>query len=99
MTEKTPVIAICVQKSTYDKTASNVKEVKARDAKVLAIINEGDTQTAKFVDQTMEIPKINNFVIPVLAVIPLQLISYYIAKIRGCEIDQPRNLAKSVTVE
>ena len=99
VTEKTPVIAICVQKSTYDKTASNVKEVKARDAKVLAIINEGDTQTAKFVDQTMEIPKINNFVIPVLAVIPLQLISYYIAKIRGCEIDQPRNLAKSVTVE
>ena len=99
VTEKTPVIAICVQKSTYDKTASNVKEVKARDAKVLAIINEGDTQTAKFVDQTMEIPKINNFVIPVLAVIPLQLISYYIAKIRGCEIDQPLNLAKSVTVE
>ena len=99
VTEETPVIAICVQESTYDKTASNIKEVKAREAKVLAIINEGDDQAQKFVDQTLSIPKINNFIAPVLAVIPLQLISYYTAKARGCEIDQPRNLAKSVTVE
>ena len=99
VTEETPVIAICVQKSTYDKTASNIKEVKAREAKVLAIINEGDEQTQKFVDQVLAIPKINNFIAPVLAVIPLQLISYYTAKVRGCNIDQPRNLAKSVTVE
>lgn len=99
VTEKTPVIAICVQESTYDKIASNMKEVKAREANVLAIINEGDTETEKFTDETIAIPKIHNFVAPVLAVIPLQLISYYTAKARGCEIDQPRNLAKSVTVE
>jgi len=99
VTEQTPVIAICVQESTYDKTASNIKEVKARDAKVLAIVNEGDVQTQQFVDQVLPIPKINPFIAPVLAVIPLQLISYYTAKIRGCNIDQPRNLAKSVTVE
>lgn len=99
VTEETPVIAICVQKSTYDKTASNIKEVKAREAKVLAIVNEGDEQTEKFVDQVLAIPKINNFIAPVLAVIPLQLIAYYTAKVRGCHIDQPRNLAKSVTVE
>ena len=99
VTSQTPVIAICVQESTYDKTASNIKEVKARDASVLAIISEGDDQAQKFVDQTLAIPKINNFIAPVLAVIPLQLISYYTAKARGCEIDQPRNLAKSVTVE
>ena len=99
VTEKTPVVAICVQESTYDKTASNIKEVKAREARVLAIVNEGDNQTQKFVDSVLAIPKVHNFIAPVLAVIPLQLISYYTAKIRGCNIDQPRNLAKSVTVE
>ena len=99
VTEQTPVVAICVQESTYDKTASNIKEVKAREAKVLAIVNEGDTQAQKFVDTVIAIPKVHNFIAPVLAVIPLQLISYYTAKIRGCNIDQPRNLAKSVTVE
>ncbi len=99
VTEETPVIAICVQESTYDKIASNIKEVKAREANVLAIINEGDNETEKFVDETIAIPKIHNMVAPVLAVVPLQLISYYTAKARGCEIDQPRNLAKSVTVE
>ena len=99
VTDETPVIAICVQESTYDKIASNIKEVKAREANVLAIINDGDEETQKFVDETIAIPRIHNFVAPVLAVIPLQLISYYTAKVRGCEIDQPRNLAKSVTVE
>ncbi len=99
ITEKTPVIAICVQESTYDKTASNIKEVKAREAKVLAIVNEGDDQAHKFVDQVLTIPNVHNFIAPILAVIPLQLIAYYTAKVRGCEIDQPRNLAKSVTVE
>ena len=99
VTEKTPVVAICVQESTYDKTASNIKEVKAREARVLAIVNEGDNQTQKFVDSVLAIPKVHNFIAPVLAVIPLQLISYYTAKIRGCNIDQPRNLAKSVTLE
>ena len=77
VTEKTPVVAICVQESTYDKTASNIKEVKAREARVLAIVNEGDNQTQKFVDSVLAIPKVHNFIAPVLAVIPLQLISYY----------------------
>lgn len=99
VTEATPVIAICVQESTYEKTASNVKEVKAREAKVLAVINEDDKETGKFVDTVLTIPQIDNFLAPVLAVIPLQLLSYYTAKVRGCHIDQPRNLAKSVTVE
>lgn len=99
VTEETPVIAICVQENTYEKTVSNIKEVKARDAQVLAIINEGDRETEKSVDYVLAIPKINNFLAPILAVVPLQLISYYTAKTRGCHIDQPRNLAKSVTVE
>lgn len=99
ITDETPVIALCVQKNTYDKTLSNIKEVKARDAEVLAIAIEGDEEVSKYVDDVIEIPDIYNFVAPVLTVIPLQLISYYTAKARGCNVDQPRNLAKSVTVE
>ena len=99
ITEETPVIALCVQQNTYEKTLSNVKEVKARDAEVLAIAVEGDKEIAKYVDDVLEIPKIDNFVAPILTVIPLQLISYYTAKARDCNVDQPRNLAKSVTVE
>jgi len=99
ITKETPVIALCVQKNTYDKTLSNIKEVKARDAEVLAIAIEGDTEVGKYVDDVLYIPDIYNFVAPILTVIPLQLISYYAAKARGCNVDQPRNLAKSVTVE
>lgn len=99
ITKETPVIALCVQKNTYDKTLSNIKEVKARDAEVLAIAVEGDTEVGKYVDDVISIPDIYNFVAPILTVIPLQLISYYAAVARGCNVDQPRNLAKSVTVE
>lgn len=99
ITNETPVIALCVQKNTYEKTLSNIKEVKARDAEVLAIALEGDKEVGKYVDDVIEIPDIYNFVAPILTVIPLQLISYYTSKARGCNIDQPRNLAKSVTVE
>ncbi|NLT94668.1 MAG: glutamine--fructose-6-phosphate transaminase (isomerizing) [Clostridia bacterium] len=99
ITQETPVIALCVQQKTYDKTLSNIKEVKARDAQVLAIAVEGDTEVGKYVDDVITIPEINNFVAPVLTVIPLQLIAYYAAVARGCNVDQPRNLAKSVTVE
>ncbi|MFZ5943207.1 MAG: glutamine--fructose-6-phosphate transaminase (isomerizing) [Bacillota bacterium] len=99
ITDITPVIALCVQKNTYDKTLSNIKEVKARDAEVLAVAIEGDKEVSKYVDDVIYIPDIYNFVAPVLTVIPLQLISYYTAKARGCNVDQPRNLAKSVTVE
>ena len=99
ITEKTPVIALAVQEKTYDKTLSNIKEIKARDAKVLALVKEGDTQMDKVADKVLYLPALDDMVMPILSVIPLQLIAYYTAKDRGCSIDQPRNLAKSVTVE
>lgn len=99
VTAETPIIALCVQQKTYEKTISNIKEVKARDARVLTIVNEGDQDIQKVSDDVLYLPAVDSFVAPVLAVIPMQLISYYTAKVRGCHIDQPRNLAKSVTVE
>lgn len=99
ITDKTPVIAIALQEKTYEKTLSNIKEVNARDAFVIALANEGDNEIHKFVDDVLYIPKIENIVSPVLAIIPLQLLAYYTACVRGCNVDQPRNLAKSVTVE
>ena len=99
ITAETPVIALAVQGKTYDKTLSNIKEIKARDAQVLAVVKEGDTQMQKVADKVLYLPALDDVVMPILTVIPLQLIAYYTAKIRGCSIDQPRNLAKSVTVE
>ena len=99
ITAETPVIALAVQGKTYDKTLSNIKEIKARDARVLALVKEGDTQMQKVADKVLYLPALDDVVMPILTVIPLQLIAYYTAKIRGCSIDQPRNLAKSVTVE
>lgn len=99
ITAETPVIALAVQGKTYDKTLSNIKEIKARDAKVLALVKDGDTQMQKVADEVLYLPALDDMVMPILTVIPLQLIAYYTAKIRGCSIDQPRNLAKSVTVE
>lgn len=99
ITAETPVIALAVQGKTYDKTLSNIKEIKARDAQVLVLVKEGDTQMQKVADKVLYLPALDDVVMPILTVIPLQLIAYYTAKIRGCSIDQPRNLAKSVTVE
>ena len=99
ITAETPVIALAVQGKTYDKTLSNIKEIKARDARVLALVKEGDTQMQKVADKVLYLPALDDVVMPILTVIPLQLTAYYTAKIRGCSIDQPRNLAKSVTVE
>ena len=99
ITAETPVIALAVQGKTYDKTLSNIKEIKARDARVLALVKEGDTQMQKVADKVLYLPALDDVVMPILTVIPLQLIAYYTAKFRGCSIDQPRNLAKSVTVE
>lgn len=99
ITAETPVIALAVQGKTYDKTLSNIKEIKARDARVLALVKEGDMQMQKVADKVLYLPALDDVVMPILTVIPLQLIAYYTAKIRGCSIDQPRNLAKSVTVE
>lgn len=95
----TTVIALATQEHLYEKMLSNIKEVKTRGAKVIAIAMEGHTDIEKSVDEVIYIPKVKRLVAPVLAVIPLQLLSYYISIEKGCDVDKPRNLAKSVTVE
>ena len=97
--EGVPVIALATQMDVYEKTLSNIKEVKARDAVVIGIAQQGDDQIKKYVDHTIFIPQADKYLAPILAVIPLQLLSYYAAVTRGCDVDKPRNLAKSVTVE
>jgi len=97
--EEMPVVFIATQNSSYEKVISNIQEVKARKGKVIAIVTEGDTEVKKMADYCIEIPDANEAFLPLLATIPLQLLSYHIAVMRGCNVDQPRNLAKSVTVE
>ena len=97
--EGVPVIALATQHDVYEKTLSNIKEVKARDAVVIGLAMEGDEQIKKYVDHTIFIPATDKYLAPILAVIPLQLLAYYAAVTRGCDVDKPRNLAKSVTVE
>ncbi len=97
--EGVPVIALATQRDVYEKTLSNIKEVKARDAVVIGLAMEGDDQIEKYVDHTIFIPATDKYLAPILAVIPLQLLAYYAAVTRGCDVDKPRNLAKSVTVE
>jgi len=97
--ENMPVIVIATNRSAYDKIVSNIQEVKARKGRVIAIVPEGDETISKIADYTIEIPETEDPLSPLLAVIPLQLLSYYTAVMRGCNVDQPRNLAKSVTVE
>ncbi|WP_235298599.1 glutamine--fructose-6-phosphate transaminase (isomerizing) [Portibacter marinus] len=94
-----PVIVIATNKNAYEKIFSNVQEVKARKGIVIAIVSEGDTEIKKIADFTIEIPNTDDVFSPLLSAIPLQLLAYYIAVMRGCNVDQPRNLAKSVTVE
>jgi glucosamine--fructose-6-phosphate aminotransferase (isomerizing) len=94
-----PVVFVAPKDAVYQKVASNVEEVKARGGHVLAVVTEGDTGVARLADQKMEIPETLDLLTPVLSVLPLQLLAYYIAVRRGCNVDQPRNLAKSVTVE
>lgn len=97
--EEMPVVFIATQNSSYEKVISNIQEVKARKGKVIAIVTQGDTEVKKMADYCIEIPDANEAFLPLLATIPLQLLSYHIAVMRGCNVDQPRNLAKSVTVE
>ena len=94
-----PVIVVATNESAHDKIISNIEEVKARKGMVIAIINEGDTRIKEIADFTIEVPPIIEELSPLLSVIPLQLLAYHIAVMRGCHVDQPRNLAKSVTVE
>ncbi len=97
--EGVPVIALATQKSVYEKTLSNIKEVKARDAVVIGIAAEGDEELQKYVDHVIKVPETDELLIPLLTVVPLQLLAYFAAITRGCDVDKPRNLAKSVTVE
>ena len=97
--EGIPVIALATQKSVYEKTLSNIKEVKARDAVVIGIAAQGDDELEKYVDHVITVPETDELLIPILTVVPLQLLAYYAAITRGCDVDKPRNLAKSVTVE
>lgn len=97
--EGVPVIALATQKRVYEKTLSNIKEVKARDAIVIGIAAAGDTELEKYLDHVIFVPETDELLIPLLTVVPLQLLAYYAAITRGCDVDKPRNLAKSVTVE
>ncbi|MDI6811388.1 MAG: SIS domain-containing protein, partial [archaeon] len=99
LTENTPVIAILTQDKTYDKTLGNVKEIKARGAPMTAIAEEGDEEVEKYVDEVIRVPRTSAIFSPIPNTVALHLIAYWTAKERGCEIDKPRNLAKSVKVE
>lgn len=97
--EEMPVFVIATKGTSYEKVVSNIQEVKARKGKIIAIVTEGDTTVKEIADHTIEIPETDEHLVPLLATIPLQLLSYHIAVMRNCNVDQPRNLAKSVTVE
>ena len=97
--EEMPVFVIATQGASYEKVVSNIQEVKARKGKIIAIVTEGDKVVKELADHAIEIPKSDDSLVPLISVIPFQLLSYHVAVMRGCNVDQPRNLAKSVTVE
>ena len=97
--DEMPVVFIATQDSSYEKIVSNIQEVKARKGRVISIVTKGDKLVHKMSEFTIEVPALHEALMPMIAVIPLQLLSYHIAVMRGCNVDQPRNLAKSVTVE
>jgi glucosamine--fructose-6-phosphate aminotransferase (isomerizing) len=94
-----PVVAIAVDDGARDKMLSNIEQVKARDGIVVGIVTEGDHEVAARCDSVLELPRTTPLLYPLLTAIPMQLLSYHIAVRRGCDVDQPRNLAKTVTVE
>lgn len=97
--EQMPVVVIATKKGNYEKIISNIQEVKARKGIIIAVVTEGDTEVRKMADYVIEVPETEEATSPLVTVVPLQLLSYHIAVLRGCNVDQPRNLAKSVTVE
>ena len=98
--EQTPVVCVATDSPVLDKVLSNIAEVRARGAHVIAVATEGSTeQVAEYAEEVVEVPRTDWLLQPLLAVIPLQLLAYYIARARGLNVDQPRNLAKTVTVE
>jgi glucosamine--fructose-6-phosphate aminotransferase (isomerizing) len=97
--ENTPAVFLMPHGVVYDKVMSNLEEIKARGGPVIAIVNEGDSHVAELADDVIQVPAVEDFLQPIITVIPLQLLAYHIAVLRGCDVDKPRNLAKSVTVE
>ena len=97
--ESMPVVVIAPNQGHYDKVVSNIQEIKSRSGKIIAVVTKGDTQVRALADHVIEVPEATEALTPLLTTIPLQLLSYHIAVMRGCNVDQPRNLAKSVTVE
>ncbi|CAN5261204.1 glutamine--fructose-6-phosphate transaminase (isomerizing) [soil metagenome] len=97
--ENMPCVVIATQDSVYAKVVSNVEEIRARRGRVLAVVTEGDREVARLADHVIEVPETDAMLTPILSVVPLQLLAYHIAVLRGCDVDRPRNLAKSVTVE
>ena len=97
--EEMPVVVIATKGPNYEKVVSTIQEIKARKGKIIAVVNEGDKEVKKMADYIIEIPETDESLVPLVSVVPLQLLSYHIAVMRGCNVDQPRNLAKSVTVE
>ena len=97
--EDMPTVVIATKTEHYEKVVSNIQEIKAREGKIIAIVNEGDVEVTRIADHVIEVPEVDERLSPLLTTIPLQLISYHIAVMRECDVDQPRNLAKSVTVE
>jgi glucosamine--fructose-6-phosphate aminotransferase (isomerizing) len=94
-----PVVVICPKDNAYQKILGNIAEVKARKGRIIVICNEGDAEVAEMADHVITIPRTLDFLYPILTVLPLQMLAYHIAVLRECDVDQPRNLAKSVTVE
>ncbi|MBR4706026.1 MAG: glutamine--fructose-6-phosphate transaminase (isomerizing) [Paludibacteraceae bacterium] len=99
ISQEMPVVVVAPHCGTYEKVVSNIQEIKARKGRVIAVVTEGDTLVSKIADYTIEVPATEECLTPLLTVIPLQLLAYHIAVVKGCDVDQPRNLAKSVTVE
>jgi glucosamine--fructose-6-phosphate aminotransferase (isomerizing) len=97
--ENLPVLFIATQDAYYEKIVSNIQEIKARKGKVIAVVTEGDTLISGMADHVLEVPAVDELLAPLLSVLPTQLLSYYIGVLRGLDVDKPRNLAKSVTVE
>jgi len=97
--EDMPVVVIATKGPSYEKVVSNIQEVRARKGNIIAVVTEGDTAVKDLANYIIEVPETDEHMAPIVSVVPLQLLSYHIAVMRGCNVDQPRNLAKSVTVE
>jgi glucosamine--fructose-6-phosphate aminotransferase (isomerizing) len=99
ISQEMPVVVVAPRCGTYEKVVSNIQEIKARKGRVIAVVTEGDELVSRIADYTIEVPATEECLTTLLTVIPLQLLAYHIAVVKGCDVDQPRNLAKSVTVE